>query len=88
MNGERRVVPHYFMGAYAFSAAPPFEITHFSPAPLKTADFYEEDNHVIYPAGYVVEGPYIYLSYGRNDREIWIAKLDKAKLMASLVQLR
>jgi len=31
---------HYFMGAYTFSAEPPFEITHMSPLPIMSENFY------------------------------------------------
>lgn len=74
---------HYFMGAYVFSAEPPFEITHFTPLPIITEGFYTQSNRekrVIFPGGFVVNDPYIYVAYGKDDYEIWIATIDHKKL--------
>ncbi len=75
---------HYMMGAYTFSASPPFEITHISAFPIQTEDFYKE-NRIIYPGGYAIDGPNIHIAYGKGDSEIWIATLDKNLLKATLV---
>ena len=79
---------HYFTGAYTFSAEPPFEITQISPTPILGEGFYALSSHekrVIFPGGFVVDGPYIHLAYGKDDCEIWIATLDKAALQKSLI---
>jgi predicted GH43/DUF377 family glycosyl hydrolase len=81
---------HYFMGAYTFSADPPFAITRISPCPIKAKEFYspsDSGKKVIYPGGYAVSGPHIHLAYGRNDCEIWIATLDKERLLSTLKPL-
>jgi predicted GH43/DUF377 family glycosyl hydrolase len=78
---------HYLMGAYTFSATPPFEITQISSCPIQADDFYQS-NRIIYPGGYVVDGPYIHVAYGKRDNEIWIVTLDKAQLKASLINLK
>jgi len=78
---------HYFMGAYTFSPNPPFEITHFTSLPIVGEGFYTQSNRekrVIFPGGFVVEDPYIYVAYGKDDYEIWIATLDKAELKKAL----
>jgi predicted GH43/DUF377 family glycosyl hydrolase len=78
---------HYFMGAYTFSASPPFEITRFTPLPIVAEGFYTQSNHekrVIFPGGFIVMDPYIYVAYGKDDHEIWIAKLDKKELQLAL----
>lgn len=76
---------HYFMGAYTFSAEPPFMITRYTPSPIIGKKFYTEstaDKRVIFPGGFIVAEPYIYLVYGKDDREIWIAVIDKKELYA------
>ncbi|MDE3046203.1 MAG: hypothetical protein KGJ02_06125 [Verrucomicrobiota bacterium] len=78
---------HYFMGAYTFSAEPPFEIIKITPAPLIADGFYTKSyrpKRVIFPSGYVVAEPYIYVSYGKDDEELWVATLDKKALFKFL----
>lgn len=78
---------HYFMGAYTFSAEPPFAITQISPMPIIAPGFYTRSYYeklVIFPGGFIVSGSTIYLAYGKDDSEIWIATLDKAALKKSL----
>lgn len=79
---------HYFMGAYTFSAEPPFQITKVSPHPISHSEFYKESDakkRVIYPGGFVDMGDDLYVAYGKDDREMWIAIIDKEKLMQSLI---
>jgi predicted GH43/DUF377 family glycosyl hydrolase len=40
---------------------------------------------VVFPMGYVFDGDYIWLAYGRQDFEIWVAKIDKKLLYESLM---
>jgi predicted GH43/DUF377 family glycosyl hydrolase len=83
---------HYFMGAYTFSANPPFQITRFSPEPIWGKNFYHGANYkpywapmrVIFPCGYILDDPFIWVAYGRQDHECWIAKIDKSLLLSSL----
>lgn len=79
---------HYYIGAYTFSSEPPFHITKISPFPIVADGFYTFSNYykrVIFPGGCVISGSYIYLAYGKDDREMWIATLDKKALKRSLV---
>ena len=85
-------IPHYFMGAYTFSAHPPFSITAISKEPIVGKDFYHGESYktwkplqVVFAAGLVFDDRYVWVAYGRQDHEIWIAKLDKAGLLKSLV---
>jgi predicted GH43/DUF377 family glycosyl hydrolase len=78
---------HYFMGAYTFSAKPPFNITKVSTLPINDKSFYVDSQHpkrVIYPGGFVISGKNIYVAYGKDDVEIWIAVINKNKLINSL----
>lgn len=89
-QGER--ITHYYMGAYTFSSHYPFDITKISPCPLVHPSFYDGPAHdtwkpirVVFPCGYVHDQDYIWVSYGKQDFEMWIAKIDKQKLLQSLV---
>jgi predicted GH43/DUF377 family glycosyl hydrolase len=91
-NGRR--VSHYVMGAYTFQAHPPFAITAISPEPIVAKNFYSPPYYrtwkplrCVFPAGIVVDDHYIWISYGRQDHEIWIAKLDKKSLLQSLISV-
>lgn len=78
---------HYFMGAYTFSKDPPFHITRATTLPIVADGFYTRSDYekrVIFPGGYVVSDPYIYVAYGKDDREIWIATIDKEALLQAL----
>ena len=89
-NGEK--ILHYFMGAYTFSLEPPFKITQISPEPIIGQNFYHgtiytpywKPVRVVFPCGYIFDENSVWIAYGRQDHEIWIAKLDKAGLLASL----
>ncbi|HSX12519.1 MAG TPA: hypothetical protein VLF61_03430 [Rhabdochlamydiaceae bacterium] len=79
---------HYYMGAYTFSSDPPFEMTKISPFPIIAEGFYtpsEYEKRVIMPGGFVICGPLIHVAYGKDDREIWIATIDKKALKQSMV---
>jgi predicted GH43/DUF377 family glycosyl hydrolase len=78
---------HYFMGAYTFSPEPPFQITKITPSPLAGEGFYTSSNYekrVIFPGGYAVVNSRIYVTYGKDDQEMWVATLNKAALMKFL----
>lgn len=90
-NGKK--IPHYFIGAYTFSNQPPFEINQISPEPIIGKNFYHGNDYepywkpvqVVFPGGLIVDDSFIWLAYGRQDHEIWVAQLDKARLLESLV---
>ncbi len=88
-------MPHYFMAAYTFSSEYPFEITSISPEPIFGTNFYHGAEYqrywgsirCVFPCGHIVDGDYIWISYGRQDHEVWIVKLDKQGLLNSLNRL-
>jgi len=91
LHSKGKIVRHYFMGAYVFSAHPPFEIKRMSSEPIIGKNFYLGKEHqtwkplhVVFPGGFVFDDRYIWIAYGRQDHEIWIVKLDKERLLNSL----
>lgn len=93
VQSKEKSMPHYFMGAYTFSAEPPFEITGISAAPIVGKGFYSGKEYqrywgsvkAIFPCGYIFDDKFIWIAYGKQDHEICIAKLDKNALLKSLV---
>lgn len=89
-NGKEMI--HYFMGAYTFSRDFPFTITQISTQPIIGKQFYNGAEYkpywgsvrVVFPCGFI-DDKYIWIAYGRQDHEMWITKLDKKKLYASLI---
>ncbi len=92
VHSKGKEMLHYFMGAYTFSAQEPFEITKISPEPIRGKHFYHGKEYerywgsvrVVFPCGLMMDDHYIWVTYGRQDHELWIAKLDKKRLLASL----
>lgn len=95
IQSENKPMTHYFMGAYIFAAAPPFEILKISPQPIIGKNFYSKTTYkpywkpikAVFPCGLTFDSRYIWIAYGKDDHEIWIAKLDKEALLQSLVPL-
>jgi predicted GH43/DUF377 family glycosyl hydrolase len=95
VNSKGKTMSHYFIGAYTFSSRPPFQITRFSLKPIVGANFYSGIAYkpywgsiqCVYPAGLLIDEEAIWISYGRQDHEIWVAKLDKQKLYQSLINV-
>ena len=92
VQSNQQTMTHYFMGAYLFQDQPPFAIEKISPMPIISPDFYKGPNHktwkplrVIFPCGFIYDENFIWVSYGRQDHEAWLIKLDRKKLMKSLI---
>jgi predicted GH43/DUF377 family glycosyl hydrolase len=94
VQSQGKEIYFYYMGAYTYKATPPFFITRMSPEPIVHTSFYNGKGYcngshlekkVIFPGGFVVQKDFIWVIYGRDDVEIWIAKLDKTKLYQSLI---
>jgi predicted GH43/DUF377 family glycosyl hydrolase len=91
-SGGKEIL-HYFMGAYTFSNQPPFNITAMSTSPIIGRNFYNgiEYKHYwkpircVFPCGFLSDPNFIWIAYGRDDHECWVAKLDKQGLLQSLV---
>ena len=91
-QSQGKVMAHYVMGAYTFSAKPPFDITRMSQQPIVAETFYHEPYYttwkplrVVFPVGLLNEKGYFWVTYGRQDFEIWVAKIDKQRLYDSLI---
>lgn len=93
LHSDGKEMPHYFMGAYTFSLEPPFPITRITPEPIVWKNFYRGPIHnrywgsvrVVFPCGFIYDDQYIWVSYGRQDHELWIAKLDREGFFQSLI---
>lgn len=81
---------NYSIGAYTYSANPPFNILRSSVKPFSHPDFYSTErsiytpSNVLFPGGFVVKDEKIYLCYGENDAVIKIMVLNKKALYKSL----
>ena len=95
IHSHEKVIPHYFIGAYTFQKDPPFAITKISPEPIIGKNFYHGKEYpyywkpvqVVFPCGYVFYDEHILLTYGRQDHEVWVAKIDKKELLSSLIHV-
>jgi len=82
----------YVMGAYMFERNPPFAITHISPEPIFHQTFINESygwaykviDYIVFPMGFIFDDDFIYVSYGKNDKDGWIVKLNRTGLISSL----
>lgn len=89
----KKSIAHYFMGAYTFEKEPPFKLTKISPKPIVGKNFYNgplykpywKPIRCVFPCGYVFDDKYIWLAYGRQDHEVWIAKIEINGLLNSLI---
>lgn len=96
VHSKGKHITHYFIGAYLFSTSPPFALTHMSPEPIYSKNFYSGTAYkpywkpikAVFPCGYVMDDQYIWIAYGRDDYETWIVKLDKEGLLRSLIPLK
>ncbi len=93
---EGKKVLCYFMGAYTFAGQPPFQITRISPYPIVCNEFYAGEPipiegfdelflRALFPTGFIFDEDDVYVAYGKQDCETWIVKLNKKKLLESLV---
>lgn len=95
VHSSGKEVPHYFMGAYTFTRGHPFTICEVSPEPIVGTNFYHGEEYepywhsvrVVFPCGFIMDDESIWISYGRQDHECWIVKLDKQALLESLIQV-
>jgi predicted GH43/DUF377 family glycosyl hydrolase len=93
-HSKGKKITHYFMGAYTFAPEPPFALTAISSKPIIGKGFYDLQNYNTwkpllgaFPSGYVFDDQYIWVAFGKQDHEVWVVKLDKTKLLASLVPI-
>ncbi len=95
VHSKGKNISHYFIGAYLFSRIPPFTITHVSQTPIIGKNFYHGEMYkpywkeicAVFPCGFIQDDQYIWIVYGRQDHEAWVAKLDKEQFLNSLVSV-
>lgn len=95
VHSEGKQVRHYFMGAYTFSTSTPYKIQRISPEPIVAKNFYRGPIYepywnpvrVVFPCGFIMDKNTIWVSYGRQDHECWVVKLDKKRLLDSLIHV-
>ncbi len=92
VQSSGKKICHYVMGAYTFNSEPPFNITAASTLPIISKVFYEppfyktwKPMRCIFPAGLILDENFAWVTYGRQDHEMWVVKIDKKKLLTSLV---
>ena len=84
---------HYYMGASTFNKEPPFEMIEISPEPIIGRGFFSGTVYKqywgswrgIFPGGFIYDDKNIHIVYGRQNRELWVATLDKKGLLDSLI---
>ena len=86
-----RLVRTYFVGAYTFSAHPPFAMTKMSQYPIVVPNDWENGftyadiDFVPFPMSYTTDDTSVSLTYGWEEGQGWVTKLDRQALFASLV---
>jgi hypothetical protein len=84
----------YFMGAYTFSAHPPFQILSITPEPIYSVTYESNPRSrkdwvaFVFPISFSVEGDIISLQYGRADTDVWEMELNKTTFLRSFVSVR
>ncbi len=94
-HSKGKEILHYFMGAYTFSKDPPFNITAMSTSPIIGKNFYSGIEYkpywaplrCVFPCGFLSDHNFIWIIYGRDDHECWVAKLNKKGLLQSLAPI-
>ena len=82
---ETSIRKAYVMGAYTFDKDPPFLVRTITPAPLGDLTYYEDNSsNVVFPGGMVVEDHFIFVAWGKGDKQIMITTFDREKLLASM----
>ncbi|OGN64812.1 MAG: hypothetical protein A3E80_04955 [Chlamydiae bacterium RIFCSPHIGHO2_12_FULL_49_9] len=96
IHSQGKNIAHYFIGAHTFSSDPPFQILRASPEPIIGRGFYHGYTYkpywkpirAVFPCGLIADDDHFWIAYGRQDHEIWIAKIDKKGLLDSLKTLQ
>lgn len=79
----------YKMGAYTFSAKPPFKFLRMTTSPIEHESFWQDknlisDHRVVFPMSLLVEKEKLILSYGDQDTRSKIMEFDSKELLASM----
>lgn len=95
VQSDGTTMPHYFIGAYTFNNQPPFEINAISRAPIVGSGFYSGQDYepfwnpvkVVFPCGFIINDNSVWLSFGRQDHEIYLLQMDLTGLLNSLTHV-
>ena len=95
LHSKGKNMTHYFIGAYTFNDTPPFSLSKISKAPIYGDHFYEgpiykhywKPIRAVFPCGFIMDGNDIWISYGRDDYEMWVVHIDKQKLLNTLINV-
>ena len=76
----------YVMGAYTFEKNLPFSPLAVTPSPVgQPQDYTKENQHkVVFPGGLVIENDFIYVAWGKNNKQVCLTVFDKKKLLDSM----
>lgn len=93
-QSDNKMMIHYFLGAYTFEDHPPFALKAYSPVPILGKNFYTKTDFktwkplkVVFSNGFISGKDHLWLVYGKQDSEMWAAKIDKKGLLNSLVPI-
>ena len=78
----------YRLGLALLDLEKPWEVLRRSDdwvfAPLMPYERHGDVNGVVFPCGYLFDDRFFWVSYGRQDHEIWICKIEREGLMKNL----
>lgn len=78
----------YVIGAYVFSAKPPFEVKRITRQPLLVPAQHDANSHsVIFPCGSVYKDSEWLVSFGCNDKESRLARFSRLQLDSALTDI-
>jgi hypothetical protein len=85
----QHLVMTYNLGAYTFTAEPPFRITAMSALPIVSPDWmesftYKHTDIVVFPMSFEHDVKYVNVSYGWDESDGYVLTLDKKILFDSL----
>ena len=84
----------YVMGAYTFSAEPPFRVLSMSPYPIMPYRFYDgpwhpiknrQIDYCVFPMSLMIEKEDVMLSFGYQDQRGYLVRIKLQKLLDTLV---
>lgn len=90
------VLRTYVFGAYTFCIKPPYRVLKISPLPITHESMfkgpwtdlplsYYHIDYVAFPMSFIIDGNDIHLTYGKQDVDGWMMKIDMASMLDSLV---
>ena len=83
----------YTMGAYTFSASPPFRLLSMSISPIMHPDFYTGPwisrfiDYAVYPTHLTLSGDDLLMSFGVHDRQGYLSRFSLKRLLETLAPI-